>query len=66
MANAVQIAVYDDSGDLINPEGSDQVLTYNADGTVATISFRQVSSTYTQTFTYTAGNLIGISKWVKS
>lgn len=44
--------------------------TYNGDGTVATIvktyNDGVTTATYTKTFTYTSGQVTGISKWVKS
>lgn len=43
-----------------------QVLTYNGDGTLATVASTTGGSTYTQTLTYTSGNLTGVSAWVKS
>ena len=45
-------------------------LTYNGDGTVATIvktyNDGVSTATYTKTYSYTAGKITGISKWVKS
>jgi hypothetical protein len=58
--------VKDSAGDIIFPDDFAQTLTYNADGTVATISFTDTTNTWTQTFTYTTGKVTGISKWVKS
>lgn len=58
--------VIDSSGSTIFPESHAQTLTYNADGTVNTISFTDGAHTWTQTFTYTSGNVTGISAWVKS
>jgi len=66
MANQIGIAVADSTGADINPDNYAQTLTYNADGTVATIAFTVAPNTWTQTFTYTNGNLTSISKWVKS
>lgn len=56
----------DTAGNGINPDAYAQILTYNGDGTVATISFTDGTNTWTQTFTYTAGLLTGVSRWVKS
>lgn len=39
-------------------------LTYNTDGTLATISFTDGTKTFTRTYTYTGGNLTGVSAWV--
>lgn len=51
------------------PAGFDhleQNFTYNAAGKVVTIAKISGANTYTQTFTYTDGNVTNISKWVKS
>lgn len=56
----------DSAGAVVNPDAYAQVLTYNGDGTVNTIAFTDGTNTWTQTFSYTAGNVTGISKWVKS
>lgn len=42
-----------------------QVLTYNGDNTLNTISVSFNGSTYVQTYTYTSGKVTGISQWVK-
>jgi hypothetical protein len=60
------LAVRDSTGGVINPDNYAQTLTYNGDGTVATISFTDGTNTWTQTFTYTSGKVSGISAWVKS
>lgn len=38
-------------------------LTWNADGTLATLAKTIGATTYTKTFTWTDGNLTGISAW---
>jgi hypothetical protein len=43
-----------------------QTLTYNADGTIATMVKVVGGVTYTKTFSYTSGNVTGISAWVAS
>lgn len=43
-----------------------QTLTYNADGTIATMVKVVGGVTYTKTFSYTDSNLTGISAWVAS
>lgn len=51
------------------PENFDnlpQTLTYNADGTLNTVSKTYGGHTWTQTFGYTSGNVTSISGWVKS
>jgi len=58
--------VLDSAGGPINPDNYAQVLTYNADNTVNTIAFTDGVSTWTQTFTHTAGNVTNVSKWVKT
>lgn len=57
---------YDSAGGSINPNNFAQVLSYNTDGTLNTVVFTDGTNTWTQTMTYTSGNLTGISKWVKS
>ena len=55
------------NGDLIYPDLWEQTLTYNGDGTLATISATspEGGAVYRQTMTYTDGNMTGISRWVK-
>lgn len=62
----VTIGTIDSGGGSINPDDFAQTLTYNGDNTLATMSFTDGTNTWTQTFTYTTGNLTGVSKWVKS
>lgn len=57
--------VTDSTGAAIYPDNYAHTLTYGADG-VATDAFTDGTNTWTQTFTYTSGNLTSISKWVKS
>lgn len=56
----------DSTGAPVVPDSYAQSLTYNGDNTVATISFTDGANTWTKTFTYTNGNLTGVSVWVKS
>ncbi|GAB9247216.1 hypothetical protein [Bradyrhizobium diazoefficiens] len=56
----------DDTGQLISPDNYTQNLTYNADGTLATVWFTDGVNTWTQTNTWTNGNLTKISNWVRS
>lgn len=42
-----------------------QTFTYNADGSLNYAQILYAGSTYRQTYTYTAGNLTGLSEWVK-
>lgn len=46
------------------PEGVDEY-TYNADGTVATITRTSLTETWLRTYTYTSGNMTNDSGWVK-
>lgn len=62
----VLVSVLDSTGALVNIDSMAQTLTYNGDGTVATIAATNGTNTWTQTFTYTAGVVTGISQWVKS
>ena len=58
--------VVDSTGATFDPDSLAQTLTYNGDGTVATIAATEGTNTWTQTFGYTSGNLTSISKWVKA
>ncbi|WP_289296256.1 hypothetical protein [uncultured Reyranella sp.] len=60
------VTLRDSTGGAISPDRYPQTLTYNGDGTVNTVSFTDGTYTWTQTFTYTAGKVIGISAWVQS
>lgn len=42
-------------------DGVTTSITYNADGTVNTVSYPRGSMTRTETFSYTAGNLTGMT-----
>lgn len=59
-------AIVDSAGGIVNPDDFAQTLTRNADGTVNTIAFTDGTNTWTMTFSYTSGQVTGISKWVKS
>lgn len=60
------VTVADSTGaNQISPDSMPQTLTYNGDGTIATISVTNGTDTWVQTLTYTAGNLTGVSAWVK-
>lgn len=51
------------------PSGFDylaETYAYDGSGNVQTIAKTSGANTYTQTLTYTDGQLTGISKWVKS
>lgn len=60
-------AVHDSTGNYtLHPDSLAQTLTYNGQGQVSTISVVDLEgNTFVQTFTYTSGNLTGISAWVK-
>ena len=56
------------NGDLIYPDAWEQALTYNVDGTTASLSVTdpEGGAIYRQTLTYNAeGKLSGISRWTK-
>jgi len=63
---SIAAGAVDSAGNVIHPDNYAHVLTYNGDGTVATDAFTDGTNTWTQTYTYTTGNLTGVSKWVKS
>lgn len=57
----------DDTGQTVCPDNYTQTLTYNAAGTIATVSFTDGTSTWTQTYGYDAnGRVTSISNWVRS
>jgi hypothetical protein len=47
------------------PEDCPETITYNADGTPATITRTLDGISWVMTYTYTDGDLIGTSGWVK-
>lgn len=57
--------VIDDDGNAFNPDSLPQALTYNGDDTVATITATDGADSWVQTYTWTSGNLTGVSQWVK-
>jgi len=62
----VGTATVDSTGATIYPDNYAHILTYNGDSTLATDSFTDGVNTWTQTLSYTSGNLTSYSKWVKS
>lgn len=62
----VVISVLDSAGGQVAIDSLAQTLTYNGDGTVATIAATNGANTWTQTLGYTAGVCTSISRWVKS
>lgn len=60
------VSVQDNTGRWINPDSYIQTLTYNADGMLATIWFTDGTNTWTQTLSWTGGNLVAVSNWVRS
>jgi hypothetical protein len=57
----------DSAGMAIRPDDFAHTLTYNTDGTLATNFFVDADGhTRTKTYTYTNGQLTGISAWVRS
>ncbi|MBR0764135.1 hypothetical protein [Bradyrhizobium japonicum] len=56
----------DNTGAVINPNNYPQNLTYNADGTLWKITFTDGVNTWTQTNTWTDGNLTRVSNWVRT
>lgn len=59
------LSVTDSTGTPINPDAMAQVLAYNTDGTLATITATNSAGTWVQTLTYTSGKLTAVSAWVK-
>jgi hypothetical protein len=56
----------DNTGQVVSPDNYTQNLTYNLDGTLATVWFTDGSNTWTQTNTWTNGALTKVSNWVRS
>lgn len=65
-SNTQGLALRDSAGAVITPDAWPQTLTYNADDTIATVSFTDGTHTWTQSFTYTAGKVTAISAWVRA
>lgn len=59
--------VHDSTGEFVFcPDALPQVLTYNGDGKLETITVTALGGNqFRQTLTYTSGNLTGVSAWVK-
>jgi hypothetical protein len=55
----------DSSGNWIDVDAASHAYTYNPDGTLATDTASNGPDTWVKTYTYTAGNLTGETKWVK-
>ncbi|WP_426615722.1 hypothetical protein [Bradyrhizobium sp. McL0616] len=56
----------DNTGQTVSPDNYTQNFTYNADGTMATVRFTDGSNTWTQTYSYSAGQLASVTNWVRS
>ena len=52
-------------GKVIPFDSLEQSYAYNGDGTLNYVQATWEGVTYRQTYTYTAGKLVGISRWVK-
>ncbi|MCW5141071.1 hypothetical protein [Burkholderia cenocepacia] len=50
----------------VDPTACAHTYTWNADGTLATDSFTHGHHTWTKTYTYADGQLVGESVWVQS
>jgi hypothetical protein len=59
-------SLIDNTGAVINPSSYPQTLSYNTDGTLASVSFTDGTRTWTQTNTWVNGALTAVSKWVRS
>lgn len=64
MIDTKSVAVASD-GVVLAPDDLDQSLAYNADGSLNYIEVVFRGTTYRQKYTYNAGQLVGISRWVK-
>lgn len=58
--------ITDDRGTPLYPERYAHTLTYDGSGNLLTDTFTDGTYTWTQTYTWTAGNLTSISAWVRS
>lgn len=64
---AIEAVLIDSAGMAIRPDDFAHTFTYNADGTLATDAFVDSDGhTRTKTYTYTNGNLTGVSAWVRA
>lgn len=52
-------------GAALNIDSLAQTLAWNADGTINYVQVVSGGNTYRQTYTYTSGQVTGISAWVK-
>lgn len=57
--------VMDAAGELIAPDSWPHAYDYNVDGTINYDSITDGTSTWRQTYSYAAGELTGVSAWVK-
>lgn len=64
LAKATAAAVVDDEGTAFNPDSLPQTLGY-VDGVLTTVTAIDGDDSWVQTFTYSGGNLTGVSAWVK-
>lgn len=55
----------DNTGGVFNPDSMAQTLTWGTNGVTTVVATNGVN-TWTRTFTYTNGNLTGVSIWVKT
>ena len=58
-----KVFVVDSAGNQVNQDVA-KTITYNLDGTIATIVKVVGGVTYTKTLTYTDGNVTNVSAWV--
>ncbi|HET8706565.1 MAG TPA: hypothetical protein VFM46_09715 [Pseudomonadales bacterium] len=67
-SNNTGTRIFDTTGQYqFNPDACSLAATYNADGTVATVTLTDpiTSLSFRQTFTWTTGSLTGVTGWVK-
>ena len=55
----------DNRGYALDVDSLSQTLAYNVDGTLNYVDATDGHNVWRQTYTYTAGQLTGISQWVK-
>lgn len=57
--------VRDSAGDYFSPESCISSYAYDSSGNLITETVTDGTNSWVQTYTYTSGQLTGISKWVK-
>lgn len=62
----VSATEFDNNDEPIFPDRYALNMTYNASNQIETMWFTDYNFTWTKTYTYTAGNLTHISRWIRT